>query len=87
MKGFPNANKDVNREILLNIANDKDLLKACSVNNYFNKEVCDDIFFRNRLARTYPDTLKYKPENENWKNYFYKTVFVKFLRRFKVKIK
>ena len=67
--------KDQDREILLNIQDDKDLLKACTLNKYFFEKVCDDIFFRNRLARTYPDSLKYKSENENWKYYFLRVIY------------
>ena len=71
VKGF----KDQDREILLNIQDDKDLLKACSVNKYVYNEVCDDMFFRNRLARTYPDTLKYKDEDMKWKDYFLRVIY------------
>ena len=74
MKGFTGI-KDQDREILLNIDNDKDLLNACSLNKYIYNQVCNDIFFRNRLSRTYPDTLKYKPEEMNWKNYFLRVVY------------
>ena len=71
VRGF----KDQDREILLNIDNDKDLLKACSVNKYINQEVCNDMFFRNRLARTYPDTLKYKSGDMKWKQYFLRVIY------------
>ena len=73
-RGFSGI-KDQDREILLNIENDKDLLKACSVNKYVNEKVCDDIFFRNRLSRTYPDTLKYKPKYMNWKDYLLRVIY------------
>ena len=74
MKGFSGI-KDQDREILLNIQDDKDLLKTCSLNKYLYNEVCNDMFFRNRLARTYPDTLKYKPEDMSWKAYFLRVIY------------
>ena len=73
-KGFTGV-KDQDREILLNIRDDKELLQVCSLNKYLYNEVCNDIFFRNRLAKTYPDTLKYKDENINWKKYFLKVIY------------
>ena len=74
IKGFTGI-KDQDREILFKNKNDNDLLKVCSLNKYFYYELCNDMFFRNRLARTYPDTLKYKPEDMNWKHYFLRTIY------------
>ena len=69
------GNKDQDREILLNIADDKELLSVCSLNKYLYNKVCDDMFFRNRLARTYSDTLKYKSEDMSWKDYFLRVIY------------
>ena len=66
---------DQDREILLNIKEDQDLLKACILNKYFYKKVCNDMFFRNRLAKTYPNTLEFKPENETWKQFFLRMIY------------
>ena len=65
--------KDVDREILSKLEEDKDLLNACSVNKYAWK-LCDDNFFRNRLIRKYPDAVKYN-KNGKWKEYYLKTIF------------
>ena len=83
MKGFQSHGKDIDREILLSMDKDEDLLKACSVNKYFLNGVCDDMFFKNRLMKKYPNTLKYKNlENKktnfnklSWKQYFLQVVF------------
>ena len=45
--------KDIDKEILLKM-DDKNFLKACSLNNYFKNEVCDDVFLKKRLHQTYP---------------------------------
>ena len=83
MKGFQEHGKDIDREILLNMDNDKDLLKACSLNKYLLNEVCDDMFFKNRLLKTYPNTLKYKEldtirnnfKKLTWKQYFLQVIY------------
>ena len=65
--------KDTDREILSKLESDRDLLNACAVNKYAWK-LCDDDFFRNRLASKYPDTIKYK-NRKSWKEYYLKTIF------------
>ncbi len=65
--------KDTDREILSKLDSDTDLLNACSLNKYTWK-LCDDNFFRNRLIRKYPDTVKYN-KNGKWKEYYLKTIF------------
>jgi len=79
MKGFQEHGKDIDREILLSIDNDKQLLEKCSLNKYFFNEVCNDMFFKNRLMRTYPNSLKYKELDEykslSWKQYFLQVVY------------
>ena len=68
MKGFQEHGKDIDREILFKIKEDKEFLKVCNLNNYFRNEVCNDNFFRTRLSITYPNTLKYKAEKISWKS-------------------
>lgn len=63
------GNKDIDREIIL-LLPDKDFLSVCKINKYFWNVVCDDNLFRNRLSRTYPDTLKYNNDSYTWKDYF-----------------
>ncbi len=65
--------RDVDREILMKL-DDYSLLKTCSLNN-FRKSVCDDSFLERRLRETYFETLKYKPENKSWKQYFLEVIY------------
>ena len=76
-KGFQSHGKDIDREILLSIDNDKQLLEKCRLNKYFFNEVCDDTFFKNRLIQKHPNTLKYKEffKNLSWKQYFLQVVY------------
>lgn len=67
--------KDTDREILLKLENDRDLLNACSTNKYFIN-LCDDSFFRNRIAYKYPLSLENKPKNINWKQFYLKLVYL-----------
>ena len=46
--------RDVDREILSKV-DDKELLKACSIDKYTWKNVCDDAFLRRRLLSKYPE--------------------------------
>ena len=73
MRGFT-GNKDTDRLILLNLS-DRDFLKSCNVNSYFRNTVCDDTFFKRRLEQTYPSTIRYKDENETWKEYFLNVIY------------
>ena len=50
--------------------NERDLLKACSLNKHFRNEVCTDVFFYNRIALKYPELLDNKPKNKSWKQYY-----------------
>jgi hypothetical protein len=72
MRGFTCV-KDLDRKILLCVS-DGEMLKLRNLNRYFRDSVCDDIFFRNRLEKVYPDVLKYKENDESWKDYFLKTI-------------
>jgi hypothetical protein len=67
------TNKDVDRQILMNL-DDYSLLQACSVNDYFKNKVCDDDFIRRRLEQTYPETLRYKFPNQTWRQFFLETI-------------
>ena len=75
MKGFQEHGKDIDREILLKLKDDKEFLKSCNLNNYFRNEVCNDNFFRTRLSITYPNTLKYKTKKQTWKQYFLEVIY------------
>ena len=66
--------KDIDREILLKL-NDVDFLKTCNLNNYFRNNVCDDSFLIKRLRNKYPDTLEFKKEDQNWREYFLKVIY------------
>jgi len=65
--------KDVDREILSKL-DDRDLLKACSIDKYTWNTVCDDVFLKRRLLPRYPKIEKYKKENESWKQFFLRSI-------------
>ena len=67
--------RDVDREILSKL-NDKELLKACSIDKNTWKNVCDDGFLKRRLLVKYPEIEKYKKinERESWKQFFLRAV-------------
>lgn len=65
--------KDIDREVLKHV-NDKDLLKACSIDRRMWNEVCDDDFLRRRLSK-YPGIEKYKREKESWKQFFLRVIY------------
>lgn len=69
------GNKDVDREILLNLP-DKKLIQTCSLNTYLLETVCDDNFFYRKLQLTYPDTLSlWDPkEYKNYKQFYLEMV-------------
>jgi len=68
------GNKDPDREILLRIEDDKVLLSACSADKY-TLSLCNDMFFYNRLARKFPNLIKYKPNDMTWKNYYLRVIY------------
>lgn len=72
MQKFFSGNKDVDRLILEKL-NDKDLLKTCKLGKYA-LELCDENFFRKRLMKDYPDSVKYK-NDKSWKNYYLSTIY------------
>ena len=60
---------------------DRELLKACSLNKYTWNTVCDDAFLRMRLLSKYPQTEKYKLEDESWKRFFLRVIhFIALLK-------
>jgi hypothetical protein len=66
--------KDTDRQILLNIQDDKELLNICSLNRYTNS-LCDDNFFLNRMIKKYPQLQKRKPEKLNWKKFYLESIY------------
>jgi hypothetical protein len=73
MKAFTGI-KDLDREILIRTEFDKDLLNACIANKYV-VGICDENFFRRRLAYKYPNSINYKPKNMGWKKYYLSVVY------------
>ena len=73
-------NKDIDREILLKVKDDKEIIELCHSNRYFFFNVCDDNFFHRRLQHTYPDTitLKLKREEESWKRFYMRMMYYIF---------
>jgi len=65
--------KDVDRVILEKL-DDRELLKACSLDKYTWNNVCDDAFLRRRLLSKYPQIAQYKLETETWKRFFLRAV-------------
>ncbi len=65
--------KDVDREILKHI-DDRELLKICSIDRRMWRDVCDDDFLRRRLR--YPGIEKYKRENESWKEFYLRVIYI-----------
>jgi len=75
----PTAGRDVKREILLNINDERTFISTCSLNTDAVK-LCDDSVYYNRLKRKYPDTLQYKDSSEKtqkmtWKEYYLYNMF------------
>ena len=66
MKSFTGI-RDLDREILLRIKSEKDLLNTCRLNKYAYS-LCDDTFFMNRILTKYPGAYKY--QNKSWKKYY-----------------
>ena len=63
--------RDLDREILGKL-DDRELLKACSIDRYSWNNVCDDGFLKRRLLAKYPEIEKYK-KDETWKHFFSKS--------------
>jgi len=65
--------KDIDREILGKL-DDRELLKACSIDSYTWNTVCDDAFLRRRLLTKYPEIEQYKLQRESWKQFFLRAI-------------
>ena len=73
-------NKDIDREILLKVKDDKEIIELCHFNRYFFFNVCDDNFFHRRLQQAYLDTIKFnlKRKEENWKRFYMRMMYYVF---------
>jgi hypothetical protein len=65
--------RDVDREILSKL-DDRELLKACSIDKYTWNTICDDAFLKRRLLAKYPQIEKEKTKSETWKHFFLRAV-------------
>lgn len=65
--------KDTDRLIFEKL-DDKDLLKACSIDKYTWKKVCDDDFFKRRMLAKYPEIEQYKTKRETWKQFYLRAI-------------
>ena len=63
------SDKDI-YEYIVNLAEDRDVINMLSVNKKFN----DDLYFRKILERRYPLLLKFKLEDETYKQFYLKMV-------------
>src|SRR5581483_7258204 len=74
------GNLDVDRQILMRL-DDRDMLSACSVNKYYNKKVCSEAFFQDRLQFFYPNLFalakisKEETLNFSWKKFYLKKAY------------
>lgn len=64
-----NIPTDIYQHIAL-MSNDRDILNMLSVNKKFN----DTEFFKKIITNRYPLTMRYKKENENWKQFYLRIV-------------
>ena len=73
-------NKDIDREILLKLKNDREIITLCHSDRYFFFKVCDDEFFHRRLREAYPDLIKLnlKMGKENWKRFYMRMMYYIF---------
>ena len=65
-----NLTKDM-YEYLLNFADDRTIINMLSVNKKFH----DENFFERIMKRKYPDLIKYREDNETWKQLFVRMVY------------
>src|SRR5579883_2198755 len=61
---FQGFSKDIKRYIA-NFLDDIDILSFCQINKEQNRDVCNEIFFKNLLLKRYPYTLNYLAKQEN----------------------
>lgn len=65
--------KDIDRKIIENL-DEKSILSICSSSKKLFTQICNDDFIQSLLEKRYPESTKYKPKNQSWKN-FLLTVF------------
>ena len=63
------SDKDI-YEYIVNLAEDRDVINMLSVNKKFN----DDLYFKKILERRYPLLIKFKLENETYKQFYLRMV-------------
>lgn len=67
--------RDADREILLRIQSDEELLNICKMENKYIKSLCNEDFFRRRLLNKFPETIKDKSVNVSWRKYYLSMVY------------
>ena len=77
MEGFTGI-KDLDKELMLNMG-DRDFIRTCQLNKYFQNMCKDDYLFKRKLERFYPDTLKKYTYDKygkimSWKKYYAEVV-------------
>lgn len=73
LTGVLASHKDVDKKILQKLE-DIDLFSMILTNKYLYN-LTDDVFWRNRLSIKYPNTISYKPDEQNWKRYYLNVVY------------
>jgi len=58
-------------EYLTNFADDRTILSMLSTNKQFR----DESFFRRVIERKYPNTIKFKEQDQTWKRFYIETVY------------
>jgi hypothetical protein len=58
--------KDADREILMRIDSDQELLSTCLLNKY-SLSLCNNDFYHNRMILKFPYLLSFYPQNTDWK--------------------
>jgi hypothetical protein len=58
--------KDADREILMKIDSDQELLSTCLLSKY-SLSLCNDDFYHNRMILKFPYLLSFYPKNTDWK--------------------
>lgn len=78
MERFLTQNRDADREILLRIKNNRELLVFCS--SEYGKKLCDENFFKRYIQLNYPDIYKlsswyYYKYNQSWKQFYLRIIY------------
>ncbi len=73
MQGFTGI-KDLDKELMLSM-DDREFIRTCTLNKYFQGICKDDYLFKRRLERFYPDTIEaFSRHSNNWKEYYVKVI-------------